>query len=92
MVARNRQKMDEKEELIKKARPGVEVRKIEIDFKNSADVHLLEGIFEIVKDIDISIVVNNVGIGTDKTPILDMEMQYALDLVIINCIPQAVFD
>ena len=92
MLGRNRQKMDEKEEVIKKARPGVEVRKIQIDFSQSGEVHLLEGIMDIIKDIDVSIVVNNVGIGTNNTPMLDMDMQYALDMIVVNCIPQAVFD
>ena len=92
LLARNKQKMNEKEDLIKKANPSVQVRKIEIDFKDSADVALLEKIVEDTKDIDISMLINNVGVGTMGTPVLDMKMQTALDMIVINCIPQAIFD
>jgi len=92
MLARNRQKMNEKEELIKKANPQVQVQKIEIDFKDSGDVSKLDSIVDSLANTDISIVVNNVGLGTHGTPILDMDMQYALDMVVVNCVPQTIFD
>lgn len=92
MVARNKQKMIEKEELLKKVNPQVQVEKVVIDFADSADVSKLEAVVNQVQDKDISIVVNNVGVGTKGTPVLDMEMQTALDMVVLNCIPQTIFN
>lgn len=92
MVARNAQKMAEKEQLIKAASPGVQVIKVEFDFKQSACVEKLEAIVEMLRDVDVSVVVNNVGIGTNNTPVLDLDMQYALDMIVVNCVPQTIFD
>lgn len=90
MLARNREKMNEKEELIKRANPNVQVMKLLIDFQQSGDETKLERIVEQLKEVDVSVLVNNVGIGTDNTPLLDMDMQRALDMIVVNCIPQTV--
>ena len=90
MIARNRQKMNEKEELIKKANPLVQVQKVEIDFKDSGDSKNLENIINSVSNLDISIVINNVEVT--PAPVLDMSMQTALDMVVVNCVPQTIFD
>ena len=92
IVARNPQKMVEKEALLKQANPQVQVEKVVIDFSESGDISKLEKAVDQVKDKDISILVNNVGMGTKGTPVLDMEMQAALDMVVVNCLPQTLFN
>lgn len=92
LVARNPQKMVEKEELLKKVNPQVQVEKVVIDFTEAGDVSKIEKVVDQVKDKDISILVNNVGMGTKGTPVLDMEMQAALDMVVVNCLPQTLLN
>lgn len=93
LAARDRAKMDDKEKLIKQANGNVQILKVVVDFKNSAqDPSFFDQIFKQIEHLDISVIVNNVGVGTNNTPVLDMNMQTALDMIIINCIPQTVFD
>ena len=92
MIARNAQKMAEKEQLIKAANPSVQVIKVEFDFTNSASVEKLEAISEMLRDVDVSVVVNSVRISTNNTPLLDMEMQNSLNMIVVNCLPQTIFN
>ena len=92
MVSRNAQKMAEKEQLIKAANANVQVIKIEFDFTQSCSVEKLEAIAEMLKDVDVSIVVNNVGIMSNGTPLLELDMQYAMDMIVVNCVSQTVLD
>lgn len=90
MVARNQSKMNEKEQLLKKINPEVNVIKLVMDFKNSPNYTLLDAIDEIIKIVDVSIVVNNIGLSTNNTPFYSMTMQDSLDMITANCIPQAI--
>lgn len=92
LVARNPEKLLEKEALIKRENPKVQVKRVVFDFTDSAVPGALDKVLAEVRGLDISIVINNVGMGTNNTPTLDMPMKNALDMVLVNTIPQAVFD
>jgi len=91
MMGRNRVKMNEKEVEIKKANPNVQILKLEIDMKDTQEVSKVQGVLDILENVDVSVVVNNVGVGTEDTPPLDMSMQASLDMIVVNTLPQTLF-
>ena len=59
------------------------------DFEKSFDDNFFEDIFEDTKDLDISILINNVGMNFRK-PFCDIEHDLIRDTIIINTIPQTI--
>jgi len=83
-VSRNPQKLSDVEKEIKSVREGCKVLSITFDFSKEHQQGYEKKIFEAVKDLDLSIVVNNAGLldpGTFSTKKVDT----TYDQLRINC-------
>ena len=92
LISRNPKKLqNRKEEIIAEAKRNgktVEVKTVQIDFE---EIHKPESIQKIDRELsglDISILVNNVGISTGGVALIDMELSHSLSMVKINLISQ----
>lgn len=64
VVGRNKQKLEDLESQLKKVNKEVKVKIVVADFGESMEPQFYQDIYEQVKDLDISILVNNAGAGT----------------------------
>lgn len=85
LVARNEQKLKEK---VKKltAAYKVKVQYRVADFSKGVSPEFYTELYSTMKDLDVSILVNNVGIG--GSVFLDCDAQSCLDQGIVNMVPQ----
>eukprot|EP01017_Pseudomicrothorax_dubius_P028486 TRINITY_DN3385_c0_g5_i1.p1 TRINITY_DN3385_c0_g5~~TRINITY_DN3385_c0_g5_i1.p1 ORF type:complete len:314 (+),score=49.87 TRINITY_DN3385_c0_g5_i1:40-981(+) len=63
LIARNKAKLEAVESEIKAQSPGVSTRIIIADFEQSAELGFFERIVEQLDDLDVSLLVNNAGVG-----------------------------
>lgn len=91
LTGRNAQKLDKRQAELKDKFPSVQTKKSVIDFSKVHDVSLLENLFKEFSDLDVSILVNNIGyVGAFQLTDMQRDLQDNLDLVTINCIPVTV--
>jgi Short-chain dehydrogenases of various substrate specificities len=86
LIAKNPEKTRGVEEEINQRYPSVKTKVIISDFRNSAKEGFFEDIMRQLEGLDISILVNNVGIyakGFHDTPAHDLK-----NVTIVNCLPQ----
>lgn len=86
LVARNAEKLTAVENEIKARNPSTIVQKIAVDFVDCGTLQFFEKIYEEVRNLDISILINNVGLDYPEG-FLDTDEQKLLNLVKVNCIP-----
>ena len=85
LVGRNQEKLDcMKAEM--ECEYGVLVQTVKYDFLNSVDYTSLQQIDEETKDLDVSILVNNVGISAVQS-FVDLEPKEINDLLVTNVFP-----
>ena len=87
LVARNLQKLNKVATELRQLNSNIKTQIVVADFSNSADLNLFDSIVEQIKDLDISILINNVGVY----PIYrfgEMSEQDVKDTVIVNTLPQ----
>jgi len=90
MISRNEEKIREKMREIVKLYPDTQFLCIPADFSQGTNPEFYEAIFSKVKHLDISIIVNNVGI-LFKTLLKDTPAQEVLNTCVVNLLPQALF-
>lgn len=93
LVGRDPQKLAKKEAELKEQHPKVQVKRVQVDFSQAYDTSKLQEVLNQVADLDISILVNNVGVSMKDIHLfmLDRPKEESLNMVTVNCIPQAVF-
>ena len=64
----------------------VQTRVIAVDFTKSMQENIFENIDDQIKDLDISILVNNVGLGT-YSPFDIVEKKELVNYISMNCMP-----
>ena len=62
LVGRNPEKLENSEKLVKNANKDIQTRCVVFDFNKSREASHYQDLFDKVKDLDISIVVNNAGV------------------------------
>jgi len=88
LIARNLQKMDEVVQEIKSQHPLVQTRIVIADFSESYQAGFIERIEKEVADLDVSVLVNNVGqLFIDQYTQIPIEQ--VRNQVIVNCLSQA---
>jgi len=61
LIARNKDKLNKVADEMKKINPSIQTKVVTADFGNSTNLALFDEIYAQIKDLDISILVNNVG-------------------------------
>jgi len=89
LVAKNPEKTTEVEEEVKQRYPTIQAKTIIADFRDSAKDGFFEKIMTQVKGLDISILVNNVGIYTNEEYHKD-DLEELQNMVLVNCLPQVI--
>lgn len=72
--------------------PSADIRIIAKDFTQSCENDFFETALEPVKDLDVSILINNVGVTFPKVDFADADPQDIVDNININMIPQSVLN
>lgn len=86
LLARNQKKLEEAAADIKKANPKVDVRIVVADLAKSHQDNFFDDLYNQVKDLDISLLINNAGVDCyDK--FLDLEPEQLKNMIYINCLP-----
>jgi short-subunit dehydrogenase len=75
ICARNPTKLAAKKQLLEKKHPKVKFATIQADFSNITDPSLAERIAKELEQYDVSILVNNVGLGTHGVPVTKTTMK-----------------
>ena len=78
-----------REELLKKY-PKADIKTVAKDFTNSVEPEFFEDVFASLNDVDISILVNNVGVFISKKRVEDYTISEHVLTSNVNMIPQAV--
>lgn len=86
ICARDAKKLAEKKKLLEQKHPKIKVATIQADFSQITDPALAERIAKELEPYDVSILVNNVGLGTMGVPITETTMESSQRMVIVNCI------
>jgi len=89
LVARNQTKLEAVKAEILKEYPKTDVRIIIADFSQCLQENFFQDIIKQVEDLDISILVNNVGIR-HLNIITKLYEKQIKEEIIVNCIPQAI--
>jgi len=86
LLARNQKKLEEAAADIKKVNPKIDVRIVAADLSKSYQDGFFDEIYNQVKDLDISILINNAGVDCyDK--FLDLDAEQLKNMIYINCLP-----
>lgn len=86
ICARDAKKLVEKKQLLEKKYPKNKFATIQADFSESTNPALAERIAKELEPYDVSILVNNVGLGTMGVPITETTMESSQRMVVVNCI------
>eukprot|EP01016_Furgasonia_blochmanni_P036305 TRINITY_DN4133_c0_g1_i4.p1 TRINITY_DN4133_c0_g1~~TRINITY_DN4133_c0_g1_i4.p1 ORF type:complete len:307 (+),score=55.75 TRINITY_DN4133_c0_g1_i4:50-970(+) len=73
------------EQLVKQANPKVQTRIVLADFKRGTTADFYDDFYNQIKDLDVSILVNNAGVRIED--LHKVEDQYCIDGIITNCVP-----
>jgi 17beta-estradiol 17-dehydrogenase / very-long-chain 3-oxoacyl-CoA reductase len=88
IVARNQEKMDNVVKEIKASAPDtVEVKTVKADFVNCYQEKFFDDIYDQLKDLDISILINNVGLSGENY-FHSFSSQDMVDFFGVNCVSQ----
>ena len=85
LVSRNKQKLEKTAEKIRFQYPSTQIKIIAQDLTDSFKEGFAEGVFNQVKDLDISVLINNAGQGLLK-PYGDISSKEIRDIVALNCL------
>jgi len=88
IIARNQERMTQTKEEIIKLYPECKITTIEADFANGYDNDLFDKIDEQLKDIDVSILINNVG-QIENMFYHEAKLSRIKEIIVINCYSQA---
>jgi len=88
LVSRNKEKLEIVAKALKYKCPSIETRTVEADFTEAYKEGFAERIYEEVKDLDISILVNNAG-GFIKKTYVDITIKELQDIINLNCLSHA---
>jgi len=88
LISRTQEKLDIVARAIKYNHPDIQTRVIVADFVNAAEENFAENIYEQVKDLDVSVLINNAG-GFIKKPYLDIATKEIRDLIVLNSLSHA---
>lgn len=83
---RNPEKLATKKKLLEQKHPKAKFATICADFSNITDPALAERIAKELEPYDVSILVNNVGLGTKGVPITKTTMESSQRMVVVNCV------
>ncbi len=86
LIARNEEKLAKVKEEIKQINPNVESRIIVADFANSYEEGFFETILQQIGDLDVSILINNVGVMI-KGALANGDPQNIKESIIVNILP-----
>jgi len=86
-ISRNLQKLETTANDIKAVNPNVQVKSVKADFKDSFQPGFYDNIFEQIKDLDISVLINNIGITGDDY-FLKFDDKFLVEYYGINCVSQ----
>jgi short-subunit dehydrogenase len=86
ICARNPEKLATKKKLLEQKHPKVKFATIQADFSDITNPELAERIAKELEPYDVSILVNNVGLGTKGTAITDTTMESSQRMVVVNCV------
>jgi short-subunit dehydrogenase len=91
LIARNAEKLKTVQaEVLANSRLGaVDVMTIEADFKDTDKQGLLDGVLLMLRDQDIGILINNVGMGTWCGPFEEQPLENIKDTIIVNTYVQS---
>jgi len=87
LVAGNPEKLERVAEELRAINPKIQTKVVVADFKDSVNEGFFEFIMEQIEGLEVSILVNNIGVYS-STPFHLENLQRLQDLVIINCLPQ----
>lgn len=85
LCARNPEKLERRMKEILSKYPSVKIEIIVADFSNSTDATLSERIAKELKGFDVSILVNNVGLGLARL-VSDCDMEQTQNIIKVNCV------
>jgi len=88
LVSRNKERLDIVAKALQYKFPTIQTRTIAADFTEAYKEGFAERIYEEVKDLDISILVNNAG-GFIKKPYVDISVKELQDIINLNCLSHA---
>jgi 17beta-estradiol 17-dehydrogenase / very-long-chain 3-oxoacyl-CoA reductase len=87
LVSRTRNKLESAEMVVKATNPAVKTRIVVADFRSSGEQQFWDELARYICDIDISVLVNNVGINrTERFDTIDP--MFLRDIVSVNCTSQ----
>jgi len=87
LIARNPKKLEGVKEEILKASPNSEVKIVIADFKKSLEPGFYDKIYNQIKNLDISILINNVGVGNTGF-FHKIDNEKINDIMSVNIFPQ----
>ena len=82
-ISRNPKKLEKTEKEILQANPKINVQSIQTDFSKASDLSIFEDIHSKIERLDISILINNVGIDS-LLQFKDSSPQFLKDMIFIN--------
>ena len=88
LVGRNKSKLEQVEMNLKLAHPKVETRVVVADFADAYQEGFAEKVLEQVKDLDVSILINNAGVS-NKGVLHEVPTATITNLILTNCLGHA---
>lgn len=86
--ARNPEKLLKRKQEIQAEFPKIKIKTLEADYSKIYEKDYVKNLWKKVEDLDISLLVNNVGIGLKKISFLKSKQEQAHRLVTVNCSAQ----
>lgn len=89
LAARNNAKLTEVEKEVKQQYPNVKTKIIVANFSECHKEGFFTKILDQIKDLDVSMLVNNVGMS-DRNYLTNFTEDFLKEIITVNCIPQVV--
>jgi 17beta-estradiol 17-dehydrogenase / very-long-chain 3-oxoacyl-CoA reductase len=89
LVSRNNEKLDREREELKRVNEGIDVKTIVYDFTNEDPEQFSKQILKNIENIDVSILVNNVGRIERPGKFEELSAQKIKEIINVNTIPQS---
>jgi len=86
LMARNKEKLENVAKDLKKINPNIQTKVIVVDFKESHKFEVIQNIMPQIQELDVSILVNNVGVDV-VGKYEEIPEQQELDILIVNLYP-----
>lgn len=87
-ISRNKEKLEKRRSELLALYPSIKVSNIKFDFKDCTDVEKLGVLRQQLEMFDVSLVVNNVGLRSSSINTIDLSMQQALNMALVNTLAQ----